>query len=311
MHRIDGPGATVDNRFTDGDVVGGVQATQVTDEWLNDMQEELISALAAAGITPVKGTQDQLLKAIRSLAPAVAGTVRNGRLTIAVPSASATYFADEVIVETALGGQAFKLPGFNKTISLAALGAGGMDVGTAPVNGYVALYAIYNPTTKASALLAVNATAAAAPEVYGGTNMPAGYAGSCLLTVLAINASGQFKPAHVRGRSVFIPSVQAYTGSALSGTSISISAAVPLNAVAVSGNQSFTSTASGTLSMDLAMDGTGAGLCRNTAYVLANGGSTSAFKDIALATPQAILATASNSTGGTPTYSIIISGYAI
>ena len=67
MHRIDGPGATVDNKFTDGDPVGGVQATLVTDDWLNDMQEEVMSVLAAAGITPVKGTQNQLLGAIKVL----------------------------------------------------------------------------------------------------------------------------------------------------------------------------------------------------------------------------------------------------
>ena len=63
MHRIDGPGATVDNEFTDGDPVGGVPATIVMADWLNDVQEELMSILSAAGITPVKGTQDQVLKA--------------------------------------------------------------------------------------------------------------------------------------------------------------------------------------------------------------------------------------------------------
>lgn len=67
MHRIDGPGATVDNRFTEGDPVSGIQATVVTDDFLNDVQEEIISVLAAAGITPVKGTQDQLYKAISGL----------------------------------------------------------------------------------------------------------------------------------------------------------------------------------------------------------------------------------------------------
>lgn len=72
MHRIDGPGATVDNKFTDGDPVGGIQATLVTDDWLNDVQEELMSVLAAGAITPVKGTQDQVLKAIRVLIAASA-----------------------------------------------------------------------------------------------------------------------------------------------------------------------------------------------------------------------------------------------
>lgn len=67
MHRIDGAGATIDNKFTEGDPVGGVQATVVTDDWLNDVQEELVSILAAAGITPTKGVQDQVLKSIGAL----------------------------------------------------------------------------------------------------------------------------------------------------------------------------------------------------------------------------------------------------
>ena len=67
MHRIDGPGATVDHKFTDGDPVGGIQATMVTDDWLNDVQEELMSILAAASVSPVKGTQNQALTAIRAL----------------------------------------------------------------------------------------------------------------------------------------------------------------------------------------------------------------------------------------------------
>ena len=68
MHRIDGPGATAENRFTEGDPVAGTPATVVTDDFMNDVQEELISILAAAGVTPVKGTQNQLLQSIYKLA---------------------------------------------------------------------------------------------------------------------------------------------------------------------------------------------------------------------------------------------------
>ena len=81
MHRIDGPGATVDNRFTDGDPVGGVQATMVTDDWANDVQEELISILADQGIAPVKGTQNQILTAIKAIAAAYA-TVPQATTTV-------------------------------------------------------------------------------------------------------------------------------------------------------------------------------------------------------------------------------------
>lgn len=64
MHRIDGPGATVDNKFTEGDPVGGVQATVVTDDWLNDVQENIMAVLATAGIPPVKGNSGQLLASL-------------------------------------------------------------------------------------------------------------------------------------------------------------------------------------------------------------------------------------------------------
>lgn len=67
MHRIDGPGATVDNKFTDGDPVGGVQATLVTDDWLNDVQENIMAVLAAAGVTPVKGRAADLNDAIKQV----------------------------------------------------------------------------------------------------------------------------------------------------------------------------------------------------------------------------------------------------
>lgn len=66
MHRIDGPGATVDNKFTEGNPATAVPATDVTGDWLNDVQEELLSVLVAAGIAPVKGTQNQILLALRA-----------------------------------------------------------------------------------------------------------------------------------------------------------------------------------------------------------------------------------------------------
>lgn len=77
MHRIDVPSATADHQFTEGSVAGGVPATTVSAAWLNDMQEELISILAAAGIAPVKGDQDQVLQAILALIAAQAGGIRS------------------------------------------------------------------------------------------------------------------------------------------------------------------------------------------------------------------------------------------
>lgn len=165
--------------------------------------------------------------------PAVVGTVRNAIMSLGAAAALATFTANEVIVESALGGLAYRIGSFNKTINLGTTGANGMDTGTAPVSGFVALYAIYNPTTGASALLGVNATSAVAPEVYGGANMPAGYTASALVSVWGTNASGQFVVGYQTGRTVHLPTTQVLNGgSATTYTSISLSGVVPKNAKA-------------------------------------------------------------------------------
>ncbi|HBQ8792691.1 TPA: hypothetical protein L9B16_003369 [Klebsiella quasipneumoniae] len=58
----------------------------------------------------------------------VVGATRNAAMRIATASATATFTADEIIVETALGGTQYRLSSFNKTINLGVVGAGGMDV---------------------------------------------------------------------------------------------------------------------------------------------------------------------------------------
>jgi len=67
MHRIDGEGATSDNKFTEGNPSTGLIATEVTADWLNAIQEEIIAVLTAAGISPSKPTNTQLRDAILSL----------------------------------------------------------------------------------------------------------------------------------------------------------------------------------------------------------------------------------------------------
>lgn len=67
MHRIDGPGATIDNLFTEGDPTQGVPATTVTGAWLNSQQEEIANAIEGAGLTLDKLDNTQLYQAIVSL----------------------------------------------------------------------------------------------------------------------------------------------------------------------------------------------------------------------------------------------------
>ncbi|MEX5551716.1 hypothetical protein [Pseudomonas pergaminensis] len=358
MHRIDGPGATVDNKFTEGDPVGGIQATVVTDDWLNDIQEEVMSVLSAGGVPPVKGTQDQLLQslyniiqaklAVSSFAPinspmftgtpgtnatpplhdnsarlantnfvyqellslslSVVGSARNLKMSVSTASASATLTADEIIIATSLGGAQRKLYSFNKSINLATIGAGGMDTGTAPVSGFVAIYAIYNPTTATSALLAVNATSVAAPSVYGGANMPAGYTASALVSVWGTNASGLLKVGYQFDRTIsFVPiSVLSSTAAAASMTSLSIAAAVPLNATLAFGPGGMNSNA-GALNLNIASAANNSGVQQITAAAVTN---VSANFSVAIVTPQTIYYTFT-ATGSSASVGISIGGYTI
>ncbi|MBB4863361.1 hypothetical protein HNP46_002208 [Pseudomonas nitritireducens] len=193
--------------------------------------------------------------------PGVVGTARNLKAYLSAAAASGTFTADEVILESALGGLAYRLPSFSKTINLATTGAGGMDTGTAPVNGFVAIYAIYNPTTRASALLGVNATSITAPEVYGGANMPAGYTASSLVSVWPTNASSQFLAASQSGRKVgfMFRNVLSTSTAVASLTSLSIAGVVPRNALAIGGMLGIGSSGASALNFFIAADIVGCG----------------------------------------------------
>ncbi|VXC68329.1 hypothetical protein PSEUDO8Z_160169 [Pseudomonas sp. 8Z] len=67
MHRIDVPSAAAGNQFTEGSPAGGVPATTVTADWLNDVQGNIAEVVEAAGIELVKGDFGQLLGAIQAL----------------------------------------------------------------------------------------------------------------------------------------------------------------------------------------------------------------------------------------------------
>lgn len=69
MHRIDAD-AHVSNMFDPGDPLAPRLPTQVDPAWLNAVQEEIVNAILAAGITLVKGTNTQLAAAVVNTAAA-------------------------------------------------------------------------------------------------------------------------------------------------------------------------------------------------------------------------------------------------
>jgi hypothetical protein len=235
-------------------------------------------------------------------------------MSVTSASSTATLSADEIIVETALGGLKYQLSNFSKSVNLATTGAGGMDTGTAPVSGYVALYAIFNPTTSTSALLATNATSAKATEVYSGANMPSGYTASALVFVWPTNASGQLTIGEMVGRRIRgVPvSFLSTSGSGTSNSyaSLSVAGCVPKNAKKIFGTITITNgTVSSFGSVGVAPTAS-VGAQTVGGYVTTNIGPFATF-EIDLATAQTLYYVWYAAGGGTITFSANCSGYEI
>ncbi|KVC81422.1 phage tail protein [Burkholderia ubonensis] len=234
-------------------------------------------------------------------------------MSVTAASASATLTADEIIVESALGGLRYCLASFNKTINLATTGAGGMDTGSAPVSGFVAIYAIYNPTTQTAALLATNATAAAAPNVYGGANMPAGYSASALVSVWPTNASSQFIVGSQFDRRLNFVATSALNGAGTVGsaTSFSLASIIPKNAKFVSGSVSITVNAAAisTLTIyDQLASGASSVVASNNSGAGAAGASSN-FSNFPVLTAQTLWYSTTTSAGSITNYNMSVTQY--
>ncbi|MCK4121415.1 phage tail protein [Ralstonia pseudosolanacearum] len=229
-------------------------------------------------------------------------------MSVATASASATLTADEIIVETALGGIRYCLSGFNKTINLATTGAGGMDTGSAPNNGFVALYAIYNPTSGSSALLAVSVSGPAVPNIYGGANMPTGYTASALVSVWPTNGSGQFVVGIQGDRTVGLaPTLQLNTGTQQTSlTALTVTTGVPPNAKAVYGEVSVQTTSISAMACSVASSTNNlmeSNIANQNAVQI-----RTVFQRTLLVTPQTLYYTASVG-AGTMTFQLWTTGY--
>jgi hypothetical protein len=227
------------------------------------------------------------------------GASRDAQMNIAAASASATFTASQVLVGSALGGVTACLPSFSQTVNLGATGAGGMDTGTAPASGYVALYAIYNPASNTTSILATNATSAAAPAVYGGAHMPTGYTMSALLSVWATTAGGLFNVGWQSDRTVFFAAIIVLTTTTIhsSLTSLGISTAVPPNARAASG--SLVNSGSTAAIITAAVAGSAANVGGKSAQFNGAAEGSCIFENVPLITAQTIYYTNNLSTGTT------------
>ena len=289
-----------------GELVAGGFATFA---YSQNFSEAILLASTGGPVQVGAATQSQHAVQLGQVS-GVIGSVRNLVMSVTAASATATLTADEIIVETALGGLRYCLANFSKAINLATTGAGGMDTGSAPVSGYVALYAIYNPTTQTAALLAKNATSAAQPNVYGGANMPAGYTASALVSVWPTNGSGQFIAAAQQDRIISIPLTQILSGSTqqASFTPLSIAGVVPPNAKGISGLLQAGNSVSSNCTLELAGSTGGVGQQGVGAAVTAGNVAQGSFANVPLFTAQTVFYTAS-ATGGTLSSFAGVTGY--
>lgn len=252
-----------------------------------------------------------LTAAIGASSPGVVGATRNLSMSVTAASATATLTADEIIVETALGGLRYCLPSFSKTINLATTGAGGMDTGTATANGFLGIYTIYNPTSAMAALLGTMEGSTPLPSVYGGANMPSGYTASALVAVVPINSTaGQFKVFLMQDRVVSIPVVAAITStSTVTNGALSLTSFVPKTARTVSGIMTLGNSSGASMQIIVQASPTQQiGLQSIEGYTYSGAGQISNFTGLAMASPQTIGYSFSGPASGS-TWVISVSGY--
>lgn len=102
MHRIDGAGATVDKKFTEGNAGTGTPATTLTADWGNAVQEEIAHVIEQSGTALNKATNTQLYTAIQALIAAGGGGGGGATTALAVSIADAGEHYDGTNVEAAL-----------------------------------------------------------------------------------------------------------------------------------------------------------------------------------------------------------------
>lgn len=189
-------------------------------------------------LNPASGT-------VQSVAPNAQGA----SMSVVAASATATMTADYVIVAVGAGGVTYTLNTYSQAVNLAATGTGGMDIGTAPVSGFVALYAIYNPASATTSILAC-AVATSSGPVYTGANMPTGYTASCLLGIWKTNGSSQFPIGYQTRRKCFFTATVVVSVTAdNSAHNVSLSTLVPSTAKTFGGWFSYTMAASTDLTL--------------------------------------------------------------
>lgn len=248
-----------------------------------------------------------------SLSGPVIGQSKNIRMSVSSPTSTATITAESVVTGTVINSLPYKLTNVNKTLNLAIVGIGGMDVGLAPVSGFVAIYLIYNPSTQVSGLLACNQTTSTG-VTYTGPNLPAGTWASALLSVWGTNASRQLVIGAQIDRDIDVTlGTLVTTTSIFTNAPTNVSTLVPIAATEISGIfQCGATTANVNSTVGMASTATGVGTrsCGGTSSVAAAVTQCS-YSGLKLVTPQTVYFTSTVGPGTLSQASAYISSYRI
>ncbi len=249
----------------------------------------------------IAGVDDNLAITPKSLAQRLAvqgsnaGVLVNARMYVEAAVTSAVFTAEEVTVKAASG--VWLLSSFNRSIDLTTVGPGGMDIGAAPVSGFVSIYAIYNPTTQATALLACDQHVSRGRQ-YTGVNMPAGYTASGLVSAWGTTSGRRLVTGLQIDRQINVEMTNINTSTVNQfNTAISIGAVVPLAAREISGLMQCGSSVASNVVMALSGAETPLGTRNLGASVAAGTVVQGGFSGLSIGTPGILFYTANAYSG--------------
>jgi hypothetical protein len=240
----------------------------------------------------------------------VVGSVRNLKASLTTAGTSIAYTADEIVVESALGGLRYCLANFSQTLNGATTGLGGLDTGSLAANSFYAIYAAITSAGAQGIFAQLEPTAGSgATSVYGGTHLPAGVIANTLIGVWQTNGSAQFVTGQQKDRRFGGIGVQVINSSSLAAsyTSLNIAAAVPKCAVMCDAAVLLSSSTATTISYGFGADANGSGAASSSGGSVLQLGNT--IPNILIASPQTIFYKSAQ-TAGTTSFVVSIGNWA-
>lgn len=250
------------------------------------------SALVLAGTDTSTAITPALLAAALAGGAPVVGSVRNLRANLTAVSSAITFYWDECVVATAIGGTAYKITNTGGlTVDMTKTGVGGIDTGSVAANTWYSIYAACNPSTSTKCLFACLASTSSG-SVYSGANLPAGYTATALVGIRITNSNSLFSIFQQRDRSVVFPTttVLATSTAQSSYTPLSLSSVIPVNAFKIYGSAGSSSSGASSVSMIffIASDANGCGAVDIELQTMAPNSVNYAPFSVLLSTPQTL-----------------------